>query len=772
MNNAFNPYHEWLGVSADIRYPNYYELLGIRPLEDNQEIIKWAADQRSRYLEQLLPGEQGLLARQILGEIAAARSCLLDHQSKAAYDQQLAQLPSARTGDGPLPAFAPPVATEQPMAGPPSLTSDGPPPSFAPPIATEQPTAPPPPPPFSAQLPHQNRQMEPSETHVDEASPPPTVSPPTGTPLMDAPPTVAPPSRPSSQQAIRPAPKSMEASAAEPSPPGLPAQDDEPSAPSVPMVGRETLEPVLEELEQAMQQCCELYLSCVPHGGATLEGAALELSLSQDRLHKYLLVKICATVAGADGRWSHEEQQCGAAVLRHVGLPFSSSELDGIAALVKRHAEKLEWQKLVQPFRELPELRDKMTQLQNLVLRVANLIATADGSVLQREKEIMQEILDQLRPARQCDTAAKPRQSQAETTSTMHDVKHGRRNGEVKERKPVRRVSAAAVQENLERLDELVGLHQVKQEIYGLANFVSQQRQSSQTGSPLDLNDSHYVFIGSVGTGKSEVAQVLSNILVAAGALDHSGLVEVNSAILAANDPAQAAGEMDASVSAAAGGTLLIDDAGALFSDTDPSSSAAMRVLLQGMAEHQGELVVILADRSDRLRQEINQRADLATLFGRHLHFPDYSVSQLGQIFQRFCDLSGYKVSRLAQIKLLLAFQWRLGRDGELFGNGHLIRQVFEDAVYCLGQRIDGVSPLTAELLTTFEDGDIIIDGVPAGAWSNLADARRRFLIHCPGCMKASRVASKLLGVTVKCNRCHQRFVCAWGEPCEAGPGG
>jgi hypothetical protein len=222
---------------------------------------------------------------------------------------------------------------------------------------------------------------------------------------------------------------------------------------------------------------------------------------------------------------------------------------------------------------------------------------------------------------------------------------------------------------------------------------------------------------------------------------------------------------MDADFARAIGGTLLIDHAGELLSSGAQSLAAARQALLLRMAKHRGQLVVILSDRSDRLLPIIHGRSDLASAFTRHLHFPDYKVSELGQIFQRFCDRNHYQVARPAQVKLLVGLQWRLERDGELFGNGHLVRQVFEDAVYCLGSRIAGISPLTEGLLTTLEDGDIVIDGVPPSVWRNLSDAARTFTIYCPGCASVNQVGSEMLGIRVECKRCHHRFICAWGEP-------
>ncbi|MBC8872542.1 MAG: AAA family ATPase [Planctomycetes bacterium] len=727
MNGGFNPYHEWLGLSAEIRRPNYYELLGLRSLENDQEIIKQAADQRAGWLEELLPGEHGLMARRILDEIAAARSCLLNAQAKADYDQQLEQRSPTQPNDRPLPPFTSPLATERPLAVPP-----------APALAVD--------------LPPQDCQAEP---------------PPPQTPETRPRPVAAPPSRRPGQPAIRPAPRSKVATTAVPSP-GLRTLDDESNAPRVPMIGRMTLQSVLEELDQVMQQCRELYLSCVPKGREILKGASLDMTLSQDRLHKYLLVKLCATIAEADGRWTYEEQRCAAAVLRHVGIAFSDQELDKIAGYVHKQAGKLDWQQLLQPFREIPVLCDKRAELQTVILRTANLIAKADGSLLPRETTILERIQGLLRPDPRRDLDRAPHWSEEDTIAMAGGIEQLWRKGDAA--KPLAATPAASVAsllENLQRLDALVGLRQVKQEIRGLANAASRRDQREQAGQPVGLHESHLVFVGGEGTGKTTVARLLCDILVAAGALEHGRLVEVNSRGLAQNHADKAADRMDANFAEAIGGTLLIDHAGELLSAGGQPLSAAMRVLLQRMAGHRGQLVVILADDSDRLLRTIHQRSDLASAFNRHLRFPSYGVSELGRIFQRFCDRNHYQVSRLAQIKLLLGFQWRLERDGELFGNGHLVRQVFEDAVYCLGHRVAGISTLTEGLLTSLEDDDILIDGVPAGVWSNLADPGRMFTIHCPGCASANQVGSDFLGIQVECKRCHHRFVCAWGEPCQ-----
>ena len=244
-------------------------------------------------------------------------------------------------------------------------------------------------------------------------------------------------------------------------------------------------------------------------------------------------------------------------------------------------------------------------------------------------------------------------------------------------------------------------------------------------------------------------------------------MVEVNPLLdLTAGPAGEAEQRLGVKLAKAIGGTLLVDQASALLAARGPAHAAALRLLLQTMAKYRGQMAVVLADQADALRQVLDRHPELSTPFTRQLDFPEYNAGQLGQIFQRFCDRNQYRVTRWAQIKLLLGFQWRLAHDGARCGNGHLVRRVFEEAVHRLAHRIAGLSPLTRELLTTFADSDIVMQGVPAEVWRSLDHPQRRFVISCPGCASENLVGPAFLGIRVECRRCHHRFLCAWGEPC------
>ena len=313
MSDAVNPYQAWLGVPAEVTAPNHYELLGLRLLEHDREVIHAAAGRRVRQLEPLLPGAHGLLACRILGEIATAEACLLDPQAKALYDQPFRPPVAGPASDQPLPAFLPPPAPEQPLAG------SGSPPWAASPLSLDRASG---------------RTAGPRRRH----------------PRF----TGGSPQPPWPADRLAPAPRSATVPSAAP-PPELQSLDEDPDALSVPMVGKMELEAVLDELTQVMTHCRELYLSCVArHDEAELD-VPRQIAISLDQLHRCLLVKICATIGEADGRWSYEEQRCAAAVLQHVGVPFAAERLEETAGSIARQAAQVAWEPLLRPFHEFPE---------------------------------------------------------------------------------------------------------------------------------------------------------------------------------------------------------------------------------------------------------------------------------------------------------------------------------------------------------------------------------------------------------------------------------
>jgi len=87
--NHFDSYAQWLGIPADRRPPNHYELLGLSSGETDAARIHTAGLERSAKVRRYCLGKHGAEATRLLGEIATAFDCLSDTAAKAAYDQKL-----------------------------------------------------------------------------------------------------------------------------------------------------------------------------------------------------------------------------------------------------------------------------------------------------------------------------------------------------------------------------------------------------------------------------------------------------------------------------------------------------------------------------------------------------------------------------------------------------------------------------------------------------------------------------------------------------------
>ncbi len=89
MNDDFDPYYVWLGIPPAEQPPHFYRLLAIELFEQNPDAIAAAADQRMLHLRAQQLGCHAAQSQRLLGEIAAARVCLLDPEKKVTYDELL-----------------------------------------------------------------------------------------------------------------------------------------------------------------------------------------------------------------------------------------------------------------------------------------------------------------------------------------------------------------------------------------------------------------------------------------------------------------------------------------------------------------------------------------------------------------------------------------------------------------------------------------------------------------------------------------------------------
>lgn len=122
MTPEFDPYHKWLGIPPKDQPPNHYRLLGLDLFEPDLDVIEAAAFRQTAHVRTYQLGPHSDFSQKLLNEIAAAKVCLMDPQTRADYDEELrARL---RAADGrrsvppavaPSPIIAPPVVPARPV---------------------------------------------------------------------------------------------------------------------------------------------------------------------------------------------------------------------------------------------------------------------------------------------------------------------------------------------------------------------------------------------------------------------------------------------------------------------------------------------------------------------------------------------------------------------------------------------------------------------------------------------------------------------------------
>ena len=192
----------------------------------------------------------------------------------------------------------------------------------------------------------------------------------------------------------------------------------------------------------------------------------------------------------------------------------------------------------------------------------------------------------------------------------------------------------------LAELEALAGIPAVKQEIAELVDLVRYYRAVGK--NPTRFLNSHFVFTGNPGTGKTTVARILGRIYRALGLLERGHLVECDREALVAGYIGQTAPKTNALIDRALGGMLFIDEAYTLapMSEND-FGSEAIQALLKRMEDQRGQFVVVVAGYPEEMEQFLSSNPGLRSRFDTFLPFDDYSSDELSAIAARLFSDEG-----------------------------------------------------------------------------------------------------------------------------------
>jgi hypothetical protein len=267
---------------------------------------------------------------------------------------------------------------------------------------------------------------------------------------------------------------------------------------------------------------------------------------------------------------------------------------------------------------------------------------------------------------------------------------------------------ARPLDELLAELDALVGLAVVKLEVKRAADLTRIEQIRKERNLPVLEHSRHLVFTGNPGTGKTTVARLLSQIYRTLGVIEKGHLVETDRSQLVAGFVGQTAIQVRKVFDDADQGMLLIDEAYALLRGGDNDfGREAIDTIVKLVEDRRDSIIVVLAGYPEEMAELVDANPGLRSRFPKFIDFPDYSTDELMAIFtslgakQRYvCDPAA-----LAKVRAWIDAQPRVRG----FGNGRLVRNLFEAAVMRQASRLVGVDKPTDDQLCT-----LTVDDLPA----------------------------------------------------------
>ena len=264
------------------------------------------------------------------------------------------------------------------------------------------------------------------------------------------------------------------------------------------------------------------------------------------------------------------------------------------------------------------------------------------------------------------------------------------------------------IEDLLAELDSYIGLGVVKEEVHNLINMVQVYKLRQQHDLPTTDMSLHMVFTGNPGTGKTMMARMMARIYRSLGILSKGQLVEVDRSGLVAGYVGQTALKTQKVIEKAMGGVLFIDEAYALNGKSENDfGQEAIDTLLKAMEDHRDDLVVIVAGYTDLMDKFIHSNPGLESRFNRYLHFDDYSLDEMLEIFRMRCRKSLYTLSPDAEedVKDFIRDE---NADGVTFGNARGVRNLFEQILTAQANRLAKMEHFTKEDLMTLTRDDVL----------------------------------------------------------------
>ena len=264
----------------------------------------------------------------------------------------------------------------------------------------------------------------------------------------------------------------------------------------------------------------------------------------------------------------------------------------------------------------------------------------------------------------------------------------------------------------LVKLRELKGLNYLTDEIERLVRYAKSKKIESQEIYSSEVNriipqakhlktdvNLNIALIGNPGTGKTTVAQIISEVYKENGIFEVGHIIKAKADDLIGQYIGQTAVKTAEIIEKAIGGVLFIDEAYKLTKTDNPFGEEAVNSIVEAMTERAGEFAVIIAGYPNEIKQFLESNPGLNRRFANQIVMKDYEPDVLESIFRDKMKKDGYTFDEeMEELFPHFIKNWFEARDEEKFGNAGDVINLFDDMAK--NSAFDGRKILTKDYIT------------------------------------------------------------------------